>query len=285
MSNMKKMTHSFQSIFGKLNIFQEKTPKSENIANKFLNYKHDLVYRMVTITSLPCYSKIDEYTKPFSAFISKKNLFHYYFNEDSKSSVIYATLSLVTADTFSNKTAYVRLFTLEDFSSEVGPEYEDCVFVNDIIFDYFNCNLGMKVIIKLINEVPCVKEIDIHTKKNNKINVTEQLKQYLGQHSKQKFVLSSDFPMAIGSNIICSFKFSPPELKFVVIDNESLDNLKYNVIEEEIVLPEKMSLTDELNPSQYLETISNYVDIINSVSQHFQHDCKQFENILIIGKY
>lgn len=284
--NKMEKIKGFQFIYEKINIFPNRVIHKENdLLDTFLDYKHDLVYRIVPISSIPSYIKMEKYFKPYNVFISKKNLSSQCFNEDSRILAVYCSLSRITEDVFSNNIVYNRLLALEDFFSEIGAEYINCVFVSDNVFSHFNCYLGEKVILKFINEVPCVNGISIHTKKKYLIDAKEEFENYLSSHNGTKLVLNSDFPLVLGHRIICNLKFTPPDSKFAVIDKESLRNLKINVIEEEVVLPEKTeSKMNELKSNAIWEKNCYLRDIIEIVLQNLQSDFKQFENVLIIGK-
>lgn len=280
--NFEKIKKGFQNIYSKINIFQNSLPKVENELNKYLNYKHDLVYRLVRNTKVPFYNNIGNYLKPFNIFTTRTNLPTIWSQNNFKSHPLYCSISLITDDVFSNKTIYTRLLVLEDFLDEVDPELNNSLFVDDIIFDYLNCDQGARVMLKFFEKVSFVQEINIHTKRTQ-INVEDEFKKYLSEHSDQILVLNSDFPLKIRQNIVCSLKFVPIESKFVIVDNNSIRNFKYHIVEDDIVLP--LNETEEkVSVDQLLGDILNYSDIIKSTVRNFGPGCDRFENVLIIGK-
>lgn len=223
--------------------------------------------------------------KPFNVFVSKKSLSSCWSPDSFSSQPIYCSLALVTDDVFSNKIIYAKLFVIEDFFSEFDIKMNDCLFVDNNIFNYFNCDLGTRVVLKFINKAPYVQEINICTKKNFLVNVVDEFKRYVSLHSDEILVLNPYFPLTIGSNIVCSLKFSPVEAKFVVVDNDNIRDFKYHVTEETVDLPKKETTKEKKVTSEILLTeISNYLDIVESVLQNLRGDCGKFENILITGK-
>lgn len=279
-----KLRKGFQYIYDKI-IFQNNPPERENELNKYFNYKQDLVYRLVEISNLPSFEKIGKYLKPFNVFISKNSLSSCWSLAAFSSQPIYCSLALITDDVFSNKIVFAKLFVLEEFFSDFDVKVNNCVFVNDSILNYFNCDLGTRVVLKYINKAPYVQEINIHTKKNFLVNVMEEFKKYVSEHSDDILVLNPDFPLTIGSNIVFSLKFSPVETKFVVVDNDNIRILQYQVTEENVDLPKKETIKyKRIFAETFLTDISNYLDIVESVLQNIVGDCDKFENILITGK-
>lgn len=258
-------------------------PKVENELNKYLNYKHDLVYRLIRIRDVPSYKNVGHYLQPFNVFTTKKHLSTIWRQENFKSHPIYCSLSLITDDVFSNKIIYTRLFVLEDFLDEVVPDINNFLFVDDIIFDYLNCDLGTRVVLKLFEKTPYVKEINIHTKRNV-VNVEEEFKKYLSEHSDAVLILNCDFPLKIGKNIVFDLTFVPIESKFVIVDNDSIRNFKYHIVEKDVALPVNEAKEDKFNVDTFLGDISNYADIIKSIVINFGNGCDRFGNVLIIGK-
>lgn len=283
--NIEKIGKGFQYIYEKFSFFN-KQPKIENELDKFLNYKQDLVYRLVGIQNLPNYEKIGKHLKLFNIFISKTNLTcHWITLDQSNSRPLYCSLSLLTDDVFSSKTIYTRLFIIEDFLNDINLQFGNNLFVDDIIFKHFNCDLGTRVVLKFISKVPYVDEISIHTKKNYLMNVEEEFKKYLSQHSDEILILNPDIPFSIGNSIICNLKFLPVESKFAAVDNDFVRNCKYCVIGgEEFVAMRTTVKEEQKGVGRYLGDISNYLDITEAVLQTFRRDCDKFEDVLIIGK-
>lgn len=277
-----KITNIATGFCEKINIFQNMLDVKNDL-DKFLNCRHDLVCRLVRIRNLPFFEKIGNHRKPFNIFVSKRNLSSICMQDDCTDQSIYCSLSLITDDIFSTRTIYAQLFILEDFFDKLDMCSEKNIYVDDTVFNYFECDMGTRVLLKLINKPPHIKEINIHAKKNFLVDIEEEFKKFLSHHSKDILVLNSDIPISIGNNIICSLKFFPTELKFAVIDS-TVNLCKYTVVEEELLLPLK-ELEEEKSVVTFLEEISNYHEIIDGVAQIYGDDCEHFENVLIVGKF
>lgn len=276
----------FEFIFEKINFFKKQLSNVVNKIDKYSNYKQDLVYRLVRVKNLPLNNQIHKSVKLFSVFIPKQNLMPQWNQSCAKLEPIYASVSGIIGDELSCKVIYVRLFVIEDLDEEFDVKSKNCLFVDDILFDYFNCDSGTRVLLKFIDEVPLVKEINIHTKKNYLVNVEEEFKNFLSQHSEDILVLNHDIPLQIGNNLICFLKFLPLGENFAVVDNNFVRSCKYHIVEEEVVLPlNEIPKESKRENETYLGDISNYTNIVDRIVQTFISPCDVYENVLIIGKF
>ncbi|KAJ8952106.1 hypothetical protein NQ314_007599 [Rhamnusium bicolor] len=184
---------------------------------------------------------------------------------------------------FSDKEHVIfRLVPLMELPFGFDLNLGENLFINNVIFKKFDCQLGGRVVLTHIDETPFVNEINIYTKKNYLLNVEEKFKAYLVKNSEDVLVMNPDVVIDIGDNIKCSLKFSPVEAKFCIVDDNLVRNCKYVIHEEVIVSKEncrKISISDK-----FAENVSNYASIINQVTSSFSVREDVWENSIITGK-
>lgn len=247
---------------------------------KFTSIKHNLVCRLAPVKELPFSDELNENCKCFNVFISKETLPESWFDDGS---IIFCSLKLLTVDMLPEKIIYVKLCVLEDMLSRSCSYLVDNIFVSNIVYEQFDCQLGCRVILNYIKDKPLVNEIGICIKKNYLLNVEEKFKLYLTKNCDDITVLNPDILLNIGDYIKCSLKFSPAKAKFCVVDKDFIKNCKF-FINEGAALPKEI-LKNVPNSNTFLENISNYQNIINKVLSVYTIVGNSWENILITGVY
>ncbi|XP_056646462.1 peroxisomal ATPase PEX1 [Diorhabda sublineata] len=231
--------------------FIETNPEN-TVLSKYLTKPSEFICRVIPLSKLPLSDIFSTSIQPFTAFLSKKTI-----PEDQLSSNI-CQISLVTEDTI-NKKVFVKLIFLEDIQ-EIQLKLFNELFVGQEIFDIYECQLGVRVVLEPIEKPPPVNEIHITASKNYTVDILEVFKKYLADGSDETFVLNSEIPIDIGDNIICSPKFYPEDSEFCVVDNNLVRNCKYVLNIDNI-----HKITQKENPISMpiLEDIANVKKILN----------------------
>ncbi|KAJ8946678.1 hypothetical protein NQ318_019993 [Aromia moschata] len=271
MEKLKSLTNSFSCH-----------AEANTSLKNYLSFKKDLIYRLVPVESLPFFVKLKKHHKLFNVFACRKSFPNYCSKNNTLTTPVICSLTLLTNDLFSEKNVFVRLYVFEDVIDGFDINLEDNLFVDNLILDVFECKLGSRVFMKHVQDIISINEINIHTRKNYLFNVEEKFKSYLADNSEDSFLLNSGIVINIGENIKCSLTFSPAEAKFCVVDINVLRNCKY-FVHEEIVTP-KEHIIKPFNCDKFVRTVSNYQDIINAVVANFSVNENHWENVLICGK-
>ncbi|XP_018567374.1 peroxisome biogenesis factor 1 [Anoplophora glabripennis] len=253
--------------------------ESQNNLQKFSNLKHNLVCRLVPINKLPFSDKIKSYCQYFNVFVSQESLPKSWLNNGS---IIICSMKILTLDLLSEKVIYVRLFILEDLLGKSCSNLVGNIFVNDIIFEQFNCHLGCRVVLNYIEEIPVVNEISIYTKKIYLLVIEEKFKSYLIENCDGIMVLNPDILLNIGDYVKCNLKFSPAEAKFFVANKDSVKSCKF-VVNEGTVLPRE-NVKNLSNCTTFLENISNYQYVVDKIITAYSSQEHNWENVLITGR-
>ncbi|KAJ8980625.1 hypothetical protein NQ317_011701 [Molorchus minor] len=275
--NMEKFK-SLTSFFNNEDMIFKETEKVS-----LLKFKDPLICRLAPLKELPFLEHFKKHLKPFNVFMSQRCVPMGWVKHNTLTTPTICSMSLLTTDIFSEKLIYVRLYVFEDFPVDFDLNFGQNLFVDHVIFKAFECDLGVRIIMKDIEKIPLVNEISIHTRKPYSTNIQEKFKIYLADNADDIFILNSDILMDIGENIKCSLKFSSGESKFCVVDDMLLRNCKY-VVNADLTSSNKSAVTKVSNCDKYVDNVSNFKNIINSIESNFSFGENHWENFLITGK-
>nr|CAI5837445.1 unnamed protein product [Callosobruchus analis] len=204
---------------------------------------------MVHFSKLPFSQKIQAHCHVFNVFLSKSYAPKEWF-QNSLLRPLVCQLKLLSNESVTQKTLYVKLLFLEDICPELNAE------VGNI----------------------CFNKVDIYTKKKNLTTVVEKFKEYLANHSDNIILINKDVPFEIEKDIIISLKFDPPDSAFCLVDNNFVRQCKYKASEDFIQIePEKD------DASYVIENVGNTGSVLQSALDIFSGK-DTFGNVLLIGQ-
>ncbi|XP_074027169.1 peroxisomal biogenesis factor 1 isoform X2 [Leptinotarsa decemlineata] len=268
-----RLTKFYNSFFKK---------EGNEVANlqRYFNKKYDLICRLVPLTEIPFGEQISKYLQPFNIFISKKCI---WLKESTLSTPTICSLTLLKNDVFANEMVFARLIAFEDILDKFEFNLGQNLFVGPEVSQIFDCELGARVILKYIENVPFVSEIIVNSRKNYLVNVEETIKEYLAKNSDAPTVLNANVVIDIGNNISCSLRFSPNEQKFCLVNDDLVRNCKY-VIHYEMEVVDSKKKCEEKSFDTFLDNISNMKLIVEDVLRIYENTEDCYENVLITGK-
>ncbi|KAG5891031.1 hypothetical protein JTB14_035222 [Gonioctena quinquepunctata] len=255
----------------------------KNNLQKYFNTKQDLVYRLVPMEGVSLVECLLKYSKPFTIFTSKKSIANHWLEESTLEVPVICSLNLMNNDIFTDKTIYARLIAFEDILDDNELNWSHELFVDQQVFETFECELGSRVILKYIENIPLISEITINTRKNYLVNVEEKFKEYLARNSDDFTVLNADVTFNIDDNIPCCLKFSQNDAKFCIVDNSLVRNCTYIVQNDSKVERKEQKVKQECFEF-FFDNVSNFKSILGDVKQNFACADGNFENILVAGK-
>jgi peroxin-1 len=249
------------------------------------NRRDNLILRAVPFKELT--EKIGKLHNPFNVFVFRNDVSKNIVDTD-KNPYYFSVKPFTNDDT--EKSLYVRLYVFEDFIQgfELGKICTENIFVSDVLIDHFGCDTGARILLEPFSGAsPEVKEIEICTKKNYSINMSNIFKQYLADSCENgEFVLSSNVVLDVSSNLRCFVRFQPSQTKFCVVTPDLIRDCTLTVVN--VSLPEKEVLEkNEFSMSKYTTDAANYQEIIDKCLFLFVYNtkvyCKMY-NVLITGK-
>lgn len=249
------------------------------------NRRDNLILRAVPFKELT--EKIGKLHNPFNVFAFRNDVSKNIVDTD-KNPYYFSVKPFTNDDT--EKSLYVRLYVFEDFIQgfELGKICTENIFVSDVLIDHFGCDTGARILLEPFSGAsPEVKEIEICTKKNYSINMSNIFKQYLADSCENgEFVLSSNVVLDVSSNLRCFVRFQPSQTKFCVVTPDLIRDCTLTVVN--VSLPEKEVLEkNEFSMSKYTTDAANYQEIIDKCLFLFVYNtkvyCKMY-NVLITGE-
>ncbi|CAH0557658.1 unnamed protein product [Brassicogethes aeneus] len=252
--------------------------------NLYINNKKDLLYRLIPRKNEKILENLKDFLHPFNVFTTKKNMPQSWPIKNTKTTQLICNMQLLTTDIFPSKPIYVRLCLLEDYIQNFNDDkYENNLFVDDVLFKHFDCNLGARVILKYEPTVPYITEIHICAKKSYLVDVKDKFKEFVANSTQnQVLLLNPEVVFYMTSNIRCMIKLTPVEAPFCIMDENLARDCKYTLLDD--VLRTK-DLDEDKNSLEYTLDASNLGGIVQNIVKNFDFSrLNNFENVLLTGK-